>query len=242
MTTANRNTSPGVGSGPGVGPRSSRSNPDRLLLIGDTAIRLLVERGMRGLTHRAVDEAAGLPPGSTSYYARTRVALLEVALARMTALEAGEFGPVLAEGGEPAAVLPGAAADLADLGDLDDLADLIAEIVSVAIRDGRDQKIARYELALEATRRPELRGVYDGAGVAFRSAAVAMLAGLGSPEPERHGRFLIAWCEGVMFDSIAGAGWATPPSRAEIRTGVAELLAGMLGDSALRPSGKSPNE
>ncbi|MEU1948240.1 TetR/AcrR family transcriptional regulator, partial [Streptomyces sp. NPDC020125] len=28
-------------------------------MIADTALGLLAERGMRGLTHRAVDEAAG---------------------------------------------------------------------------------------------------------------------------------------------------------------------------------------
>ncbi|GCD93302.1 TetR/AcrR family transcriptional regulator [Embleya hyalina] len=212
--------------------KRSPDRPDRLVLIGDTAIRLLVERGMRGLTHRAVDEAAGLPAGSTSYYARTRVALLEVALARMTVLEAGEFAPALAAGDLPPA-LPG---------DVEGVADMAATIVSEAIREGRAQKIARYELALEATRRPELRGMYDGAGVAFREAAVAMVAALGSPEPARHGRFLVAWCEGVMFDAIAGAGWATPPSRADIRTGIAELLTGMLGDTARRPRPKSPNE
>ncbi len=33
--------------------------------IADAALNLLAERGMRGLTHRAVDEAAGLPQGST---------------------------------------------------------------------------------------------------------------------------------------------------------------------------------
>ncbi|MFF7248436.1 TetR/AcrR family transcriptional regulator [Embleya sp. NPDC008237] len=208
--------------------RTSPYRPDRLVLIGDTAIRLLVERGMRGLTHRAVDESAGLPPGSTSYYARTRAALLEVALARMTVLEAGEFAPALADGESPPA-LPGDPAGVADL---------VAEIVDAAIRDGRDQKIARYELALEATRRPELRTVYDEAGAVFRGAAAAMLAALGSPAPERHGRFLVAWCEGVMFDAIAGAGWATPPSRADIRVGVTELLAGMLVGAA--PSAPGP--
>ncbi|NUP52351.1 MAG: TetR family transcriptional regulator, partial [Catenulispora sp.] len=64
------------------------SRPD---LIGDTAIALLAERGLRGLTHRAVDEAAGLPPGSTSNHARTRSALLETTFARLCRLEAEVF-------------------------------------------------------------------------------------------------------------------------------------------------------
>jgi len=58
----------------------------RAALIADTAIALIAERGLRGLTHRAVDEAAGLPSGSTSNLARTRAALLETALARIADL------------------------------------------------------------------------------------------------------------------------------------------------------------
>lgn len=198
----------------------------RLELIGESAVHLLAERGMRGLTHRAVDEAAGLPLGSTSYYARTRAALLKVALARMTSLEAGEFAEAAAAGArgdEP----PGLAALLPT--DADGVIDLLAGFVHDAVRDGRDQKIARYELALEATRRAELRQAYDEAGRVFREASVGLLAALGAPDPVRQGRFLVAWCEGVMFDSIAGAGWSTPPSREEITLGLRELLDGMLG-------------
>ncbi|WP_308268702.1 TetR/AcrR family transcriptional regulator [Yinghuangia soli] len=213
----------------------------RLDLIGDTAVHLLVERGMRGLTHRAVDEAAGLPSGSTSYYARTRAALLEVALARMTMREAGEFADAMgSDAAEAAGIQPpaggpagGPAASPSDLAallpsDPDAVVDLLAGIVDAAIRDGRDQKIARYELALEATRRAELRGAYDEAGRAFREAAVGLLAAMGAQDPVRQGRSLVAWCEGMMFDAIAGSGWSAPPSRADIAAGMRELLAGIL--------------
>ena len=39
---------------------------DRRTLLLDAALELVGTQGMRGLTHRAVDAAAGLPPGSTS--------------------------------------------------------------------------------------------------------------------------------------------------------------------------------
>ncbi|WP_328712477.1 TetR/AcrR family transcriptional regulator [Nocardia salmonicida] len=42
----------------------------------DAAIEVLGTGGSRALTHRAVDRAADLPPGSTSNYFRTREALL----------------------------------------------------------------------------------------------------------------------------------------------------------------------
>ena len=63
--------------------------------IGDAAIAVLAEHGARGLTHRAVDQAAGLPPGTTSNYARTRAALLTLTLARIDELDTAE-----ATGGE----------------------------------------------------------------------------------------------------------------------------------------------
>ncbi|GHH69950.1 hypothetical protein GCM10017673_21070 [Streptosporangium violaceochromogenes] len=183
----------------------------RAELVAETAITLLAERGMRGLTHRAVDEAAGLPPGSTSNLARTRSALLELALERLTELEAATFAPALSAGGP---------------GGLDALAETTAQALWAQLTVGRRRTIARYELALEATRRPELRAIYDRASVRFRDPAVAILAAAGSPDPVRHGRQIVAFGEGVMFDALAGAG--TTPSLDDLRLAVAELLRGML--------------
>lgn len=47
----------------------------RMRLILESAARVVAAKGMRGLTHRAVDGEAGLPVGSTSGYLRTRLAL-----------------------------------------------------------------------------------------------------------------------------------------------------------------------
>jgi pimeloyl-ACP methyl ester carboxylesterase len=76
------------------------------------------------------------------------------------------------------------------------------------------------KLALEATRRPELRKIYDTAGATFRDPARGLMAALGSTDPERHSRSFIAWSEGLMFDSVAGAGNRAAPTREEIRAGV----------------------
>ncbi len=185
----------------------------RVTLIADTAISLLAERGMRGLTHRAVDTAAGLPPGSTSYHARTRAALLDIAMGRMTELEVAalpsETGPVT---------------------DVADLAEAMARFLYQTTTQDRTRTLARFEFALEATRRPELRAIYDEAGRRFREPAAALLARCGSSHPHRHARSLIAWCDGIVFDSIAGAGWQRPPSRDELRKGLLELLSSMLAD------------
>jgi len=192
-------------------------------LIGDTAIALLAERGLRGLTHRAVDEAAGLPPGSTSNHARTRSALLETTFARLCRLEAEVFETAASPGGLLASeqLTPERAADL------------VATQLHVTLTDRRYQLLARFELALEATRRPELRAIYDAAGTTFREPARALLAALGTADPDRHSRSFIAWSEGLMFDSVAGAGHRAVPTRPEIRDGLLELFRGMLKEKAL---------
>ena len=122
--------------------------------IADAAIATLARDGMRGLTHRAVDRAAGLPEGSVSYYFRTRQALLRATVERLADLDAAEV-PALPQH------------------DLEAFADATADLLQGWLTTGRQRQLARYELALEATRRPELRTVLVAAGAGLR----AMIAG-----------------------------------------------------------------
>lgn len=202
-------------------------------LIGDTAIAVLAAQGARGLTHRAVDRAASLPAGSTSNYARTREALLLCALTRITQLEAADAAAVMREDARqspPPSVAVDEGADPAVL-----LAAPIAEMLHQGLTHGRTRLLARYELALEATRRPELRAIYDEASRPFREPVAGMLRMAGSAAPERHARLLIAWCEGVQFDALAGAGAEAPPDLAELEAQLRDLIHGMIaapGESA----------
>ncbi|MFE8992130.1 TetR/AcrR family transcriptional regulator [Streptomyces collinus] len=188
--------------------------PSRSDLVADAALALLAERGMRGLTHRAVDEAAGLPQGSTSNLARTRQALLELAVRRLADREARVLA--LHEMPDPGAG-PGP------------LADALALAAHRAMTGHRALTLARYELALEATRRPELRAFFDATGARFRDQLAALVSGLGSTDPARHTLSLIAWGDGLMFSCVAGSFGAEVPSLEEVRAGLRELLEGMLG-------------
>lgn len=183
---------------------------------------MLAAEGARGLTHRAVDRAAGLPAGSTSNYARTREALLTCALTRITQLEAADAAALpRRDTPTPDAAAPGA--DPAAL-----LAAPIAEMLHHGLTHGRGRLLARCELALESTRQPDLRAIYDAASRPFRDPAAGMLESAGSTSPDRHACMLIAWCEGVQFDSIAGAGSARPPDLAELEHQARELIRGMI--------------
>ncbi len=184
----------------------------RAVVVADAAIAILAERGMRGLTHRAVDEAAGLPPGSTSNHARTRAALLELTLVRLAQREEAVFAAAMTSEGR----MPESA------GEVTRLADLLARTTHAAITVHRETTIARYELALEASRRPELRATYDEMGRRFREQAVAVLAAAGSPDPVRHGRQMVAYVEGLLFDAVVGAG--DVPTLEELDAAFRELL------------------
>ncbi len=198
----------------------------RAALITDTAIKLVVERGLRGLTHRAVDEAAGLPLGSTSNFARTRAALLAGTLNRIAELEAEAYHlsdrPAFPPGTPPAGQL----ALLASLG------------LHAALTVGRSLTLARVELALEANRRPELRKLYDSLGGEFASAAAALFAAAGSIEPAADAKRLIRWAEGVTFHALAGPGAEKIPSASELHLDAGVYIAALLApDGPHGPAG-----
>jgi hypothetical protein len=229
--------------------------------VGDAAIAVLAEHGARGLTHRAVDQAAGLPPGTTSNYARTRSALLELTLARIAELDAAEGASGLSGSGSYESVLSGSGlsgsglsgsglsgsglsgsglagpglagsrlsgSGLAGSG----LADALAGVLHRMITDegARQRVLARFELAFEANRRPELRAAYDDLGRGFRAEAARLLAAAGSADPDRDAWTLIAFMEGTAFYALAGAGTAGPPALGALRAQLAALLAGMCAD------------
>ena len=56
---------------------------DRREAMADAAIAVIARDGVRALTHRALDRELDLPPGSTSYYLRTRRDLLRATVDRL---------------------------------------------------------------------------------------------------------------------------------------------------------------
>jgi AcrR family transcriptional regulator len=203
--------------------------------VSDAAIEVLADHGARGLTHRAVDQAAGLPPGTTSNYARTREALLTLTLTRIAELDAAEgaaglYGTGISGSGISGAGVSGGGVSgggVSGGGVAEGLAWMLHRMIT---DDGARRRVrARFELALEATRRPELRAAYDEMGRRFRAEAARLLAASGSAEPERDAWTLIAWLEGTAFYALAGAGTAAAPSLEVLREQLTRLLADLRG-------------
>ncbi|MEV4704455.1 TetR family transcriptional regulator C-terminal domain-containing protein [Actinoplanes sp. NPDC049316] len=164
-------------------------------LLADAALDVLARDGSRGLTHRAVDTAAGLPAGSTSYYYRSRAALLSACVQRLVEDDHSELD----------ALTP-----LITATDRTTLARSLAEILHRWLTTGRQRHLARYELTLESVRRPEVAAQLHRSGSALRERIAAVLAGLGAGDPPRQARWLVACIDGILFDNIAGANATTP--------------------------------
>jgi DNA-binding transcriptional regulator YbjK len=208
--------------------------PTRQALLTDAAIRIIARTGLRGLTHRAVDAEAGVPEGSTSYYFRTRLALLSATLDRLAELDrmlmlAGPHAAEVIATGQPDELSQVAGLAGGQLS-LDQLAEDIAQVVTGLLTVGREQTLARFELALEASRRPELRQRLQPLSVGFYEAAASLLAAAGSADPQRHGRQLVDFLEGLLFSQLTGlpATSDREPDLQSLRLAVRDLLRGML--------------
>jgi len=173
--------------------------------LADAALTVLGTSGSRGLTHRAVDEAAGLPAGSTSNHFRTRAALLEAAARRHVELDL-----------PPAAAVEAAATGTLTREQMRDL--VVVGLERVLDPTARTQLAARYELVLEATRSPSLHAVMGRSRARFSDLFVLLLRGGGCERPEAHAAQLIALLDGLTVDGLQET---TPPLG---RAGVEELL------------------
>jgi DNA-binding transcriptional regulator YbjK len=163
---------------------------NRRQLIADAAITTLARAGMRGLTHRAVDQMAGLPEGSCSYYFRTRQALLHATLERLIEVDTADL---------PASTPPGehGAAGVAQAA-----AGIVRYWTSAA---AAERMLARYELMLEASRRPELHEVFGQAREHYHRMAAVTLAAAGAADPAGQAPLFVACVDGLVFRHLTGA-------------------------------------
>jgi DNA-binding transcriptional regulator YbjK len=172
-----------------------RKAPDpakRRVEIADAALTVLGSAGSRGLTHRAVDEAAALPPGSTSNYFRTREALLEAAARRHLELDM-----------PPAELLEALTQDKAPLTREQLKALIFAALEPVLAEATRGRLLARYELTLESSRRRELRVVMDELRRTVTELTTIALRRSGCEEPDLHGRHLVTVLDGIAVDQVS---------------------------------------
>jgi DNA-binding transcriptional regulator YbjK len=154
---------------------------DRRSAISDAAIVVLAAEGARGLTHRAVDKQLALPDGSTSYYFRTRSALMSCAADRLVAL---------------------------DMADVDAVGDTIPDLVQLLVHwmapARRERLIARFQLFVEATRDPEIRELLNEPRQAFVAHAARTMRKAGAEDAKLAATVLVGIVEGLLLNELIG--------------------------------------
>lgn len=118
-----------------------KPNPaERRRDLCDTAIQLLADDGAKGVSHLKVDRKAGVPEGTTSFYFRTRSALLLAVAERLAELDLANLQSV-ADNAESTKTSP-------------------SSLSQVVVQSGYEPELsrtkARYELTLQATRDPAM--------------------------------------------------------------------------------------
>ena len=144
----------------------------------------------RGLTHRAVDRRAGLGEGSTSNYFPTREALLTATLRRLVELER----PTVQALEEPRAGRPLRAASRGRAGR--------RAAAGLARPRAFGLTVARYELILEARRRPEFQLALNEVRREYRLLVERLLPAAGCRDPRRHAPHLLTVLDGLMVNQL----------------------------------------
>lgn len=164
--------------------------PRRLLAA---ALELIQEDGLQAVTHRTVEERAGVARGSTRYHFGTRDALLEAVLGYVAELDLATIaGAVEAVGGpDGLAALDAAGHNRA-----------MQEISAAMLREP-GLSLARFELYLYAARRPALAGAMARWREAFVALGAPHLTAAGSGDGAAAARLVAASMDGVLLHALS---------------------------------------
>jgi DNA-binding transcriptional regulator YbjK len=167
-------------------PRNTR----RRDALADAAIEILGTVGIHKLSHRAVDERVGLPPGTASNYFARRNDLLAAAARRVAQLYLADMAATDRQVTSPA--------------DPDRLAELIAASLYDSATRHRTRYLAVYELTLEATRQPELAQSMSQLATAALDTTIAEHRTLGLPTSPEQAQALIMLFSGTLLTLVTG--------------------------------------
>lgn len=152
----------------------------------EAAVELLGAEGVRALTHARVDERAGLPPGSTSNWFRTRRALLAGVVDWVAESERADF--------DPAAMPP--------ISGVDELIDGLCAMAERQTGVFAARTRARYALFLELAGDSDLGEPLRRQRREFErwTQSIVTAAGIGDPGPAT--RAVMALCDGLLLHRL----------------------------------------
>jgi AcrR family transcriptional regulator len=177
--------------------------PDRRAQLADAALVVVAEKGLKGLTHRAVDAAASVAEGTTSNYFRSRTALVGAVADRLEQLDL-EVLESLGPPGPPA--------------DVDELAKQITGLIFALMQQHASLTLARLTLSLD---QPE---TVTGGHFRLLAGLEQTLAGLGIPDPAARARDVADYSDGLLLHQLT-ARRTEDPDPASTAAAIRRLLA-----------------
>jgi TetR/AcrR family transcriptional regulator, regulator of biofilm formation and stress response len=197
--------------------RTSRATQraERRGAILEATVRILGSSGLGAVTHRAVAHEAGVPLAATTYYFASKDELITDAVSLLV--------------DEEVAQLAERAAALGDgLGSPERAAAALVQVLVPDATSARAQ-LAKFELYLEAARRPALRESVAQWQDAFIGLAQMVLHAAGAPDPASRAPLLVTAVDGVLMYELSRAGGE--PVRDRLRSRLAGLLELVLADA-----------
>lgn len=184
----------------GQGAAKRRYDPKRRVEeIVRATEQVIAERGIEGLTHRAVAEKAGVPLGATTYHFAAKDDLITAALQRSVDRYAAYLTDWVAQRPE---LTP------------EQLTVLLTDAIMGCFGPQRDQQVMEFELYLAALRRPALRPIADRFTELSTDALLPYV-------DELTARTAAMATNGLALRGLAGT---TPPTRAEVEGMLRRIL------------------
>jgi AcrR family transcriptional regulator len=164
---------------------------DRRVRLLEEALRLVSEGGLGAVSHRSVEQAAGAPHGSVTYWFGSREGLLVALVDWLCAESERQVRAIAAPVQEQVAA-----------GETPDI-NAIAAALTAWMDAGARLHLARMELELQGARDPAHAARMTQCAEVFWDMCATIARGLGSEDPARDGRAMAIMLDGVLLDRLA---------------------------------------
>jgi AcrR family transcriptional regulator len=190
---------------------------DRRIRLLEEALRLVSEGGLGAVSHRSVEQAAGAPHGSVTYWFGSREGLISALVEWLCAESERQVRAIAAPVQQQIA-----AGDTLDI-------DGVAAALTAWMDGGARLHLARMELELQGARDPAHAARMTQCAEVFWEMCATIARGLGSEDPARDGRAMAIMLDGVLLDRLAH-----PPQDDDVVVAsVRWLLSGVPSPAAL---------
>jgi len=174
---------------PTTAPARSEQGAERRAAILTATVRLLVRDGLAAVTHRAVARETGVPLAATTYYFASKDELVDEALAILVEDEIARVSERATALGE-------------DISSPSRSAAAVAEVL-FPDAEAAGGLLAKFEVYLQAARRPGLRATAAHWQAEFNRLAEMALRLAGASDPQRLAPLLVAAVDGMLVHRLS---------------------------------------